>query len=40
MIGKIKEALVENAVYYGTYLLIFIFLLIYVAVHPKWHLSW
>lgn len=39
-IGKIKEALIENAIYYGTYLLIFIFLLVYVAVHPKWQLSW
>ncbi|KAJ8285294.1 hypothetical protein GJAV_G00025200 [Gymnothorax javanicus] len=38
--GKIKTALVENAIYYGTYLLIFGSLLIYVAVHPKWHLSW
>lgn len=38
--GKIKTALIENAIYYGTYLLIFGSLLIYVAVHPKWHLSW
>nr|XP_039254494.1 G-protein coupled receptor-associated protein LMBRD2-like [Styela clava] len=29
--GKIKHALIKNAVYYGTYLLIFIVLLIYVA---------
>uniref|UniRef100_A0A3Q3WJ16 LMBR1 domain containing 2 n=1 Tax=Mola mola TaxID=94237 RepID=A0A3Q3WJ16_MOLML len=36
--GKIKTALIENAIYYGTYLLIFGSLLIYVAVHPKWHL--
>ncbi|KAK1883772.1 Polypeptide N-acetylgalactosaminyltransferase 11 [Dissostichus eleginoides] len=33
-------ALIENAIYYGTYLLIFGSLLIYVAVHPEWHLSW
>ncbi|XP_041793274.1 G-protein coupled receptor-associated protein LMBRD2a [Chelmon rostratus] len=39
-IGKIKTALIENAIYYGTYLLIFISLLIYVAAHPQWQLSW
>uniref|UniRef100_A0A3P8WZ08 LMBR1 domain containing 2b n=1 Tax=Cynoglossus semilaevis TaxID=244447 RepID=A0A3P8WZ08_CYNSE len=38
--GKVKTALIENAIYYGTYLLIFGSLLIYVAVHPKLHLSW
>lgn len=38
--GKIKTALIENAIYYGTYLLIFGSLLIYVAVHPEWHLTW
>lgn len=38
--GKIKTALIENAIYYGTYLLIFGSLLIYVAVHPEWQLSW
>ncbi|KAI1881909.1 hypothetical protein AGOR_G00244330 [Albula goreensis] len=38
--GKIKTALIENAIYYGTYLLIFGSLLIYVAVHPQLHLSW
>lgn len=38
--GKIKTALIENAIYYGTYLLIFCSLLIYVAVSPQWHLSW
>ncbi|MBN3301102.1 LMD2B protein, partial [Amia calva] len=38
--GKIKTALIENAIYYGTYLLIFGSLLIYVAVHPNWHLNW
>uniref|UniRef100_A0A673C1R5 Uncharacterized protein n=1 Tax=Sphaeramia orbicularis TaxID=375764 RepID=A0A673C1R5_9TELE len=35
--GKIKTALIENAIYYGTYLLIFGSLLIYVAVHPEWY---
>lgn len=39
-VGKIKTALIENAIYYGTYLLIFISLLIYLAVHPKWKLTW
>lgn len=39
-VGKIKTALIENAIYYGTYLLIFICLLIYVAAHPQWQLSW
>lgn len=39
-VGKIKTALIENAIYYGTYLLIFISLIIYVAVNPKWQLSW
>lgn len=38
--GKIRTALIENAIYYGTYLLIFGSLLIYVAVHPELHLSW
>ncbi|KAG5835146.1 hypothetical protein ANANG_G00269050 [Anguilla anguilla] len=38
--GKTKTALIENAIYYGTYLLIFGSLLIYVAIHPQWRLSW
>ncbi|MEE6458025.1 hypothetical protein FKM82_000152 [Ascaphus truei] len=38
--GKIKTALIENAIYYGTYLLIFGALLIYVAVSPKLQLEW
>uniref|UniRef100_A0A674CMR2 LMBR1 domain containing 2a n=1 Tax=Salmo trutta TaxID=8032 RepID=A0A674CMR2_SALTR len=36
ILGKIKTALIENAIYYGTYLVIFCSLLIYVAVHPQW----
>lgn len=39
-VGKIKTALIENAIYYGTYLLIFISLIIYVAAHPQWQLTW
>lgn len=38
--GKIKTALIENAIYYGTYLFIFISLLVYVAAHPKWQFTW
>lgn len=38
--GKIKTALIENAIYYGTYLLIFGAFLIYVAVNPNFHLQW
>ncbi|XP_029434693.1 LMBR1 domain-containing protein 2 [Rhinatrema bivittatum] len=38
--GKIKTALIENAIYYGTYLLIFGAFLIYVAVNPNFHLEW
>lgn len=38
--GKVKTALIENAIYYGTYLLIFCSLLIYVAVSPKFNLTW
>ncbi|XP_064410296.1 G-protein coupled receptor-associated protein LMBRD2 isoform X2 [Latimeria chalumnae] len=38
--GKIKTALIENAIYYGTYLLIFGALLIYVAVNPRFRLDW
>ncbi|KAK1345370.1 hypothetical protein QTO34_014081 [Cnephaeus nilssonii] len=37
--GKIKTALIENAIYYGTYLLIFGAFLIYVAVNPHLHLE-
>lgn len=39
-VGKIKTALIKNAIYYGTYLLIFICLIVYVAAHPQWRLSW
>ncbi|XP_022054794.1 G-protein coupled receptor-associated protein LMBRD2a isoform X1 [Acanthochromis polyacanthus] len=38
--GKIKTALIENAIYYGTYLLIFISLLIYVSAHSLWNHTW
>lgn len=39
-IGKIKTALIENGIYYGTYLLIFISLLIYVIAHLRWTFTW
>jgi hypothetical protein len=34
VLGKIKSALIENAIFYGTYLAIFGVCLIYVAVRP------
>ncbi|XP_033828895.1 G-protein coupled receptor-associated protein LMBRD2B-like [Periophthalmus magnuspinnatus] len=34
--GKIKTALIENGIYYGTYLLVFVSLLVYVVIHLKW----
>ena len=37
--GKIKSSLVENAIYYGTYLLIFGVCLIYIAIKPNIHLD-
>uniref|UniRef100_A0A3P8RTG8 LMBR1 domain containing 2a n=1 Tax=Amphiprion percula TaxID=161767 RepID=A0A3P8RTG8_AMPPE len=40
MVGKIKTALIENAIYYGTYLLIFVSLLIYVSAHSLWNHTW
>ena len=39
VIGKIKTALYENALWYGSYLLIFGVLLIYVAVTPNLELD-
>lgn len=37
--GKIKTALYENALWYGSYLIIFGILLIYVIVKPELHLD-
>ncbi|XP_076364879.1 G-protein coupled receptor-associated protein LMBRD2 [Tachypleus tridentatus] len=37
--GKLRTAVVENAIYYGTYLLIFGILLIYVAAQPGMYLD-
>ena len=32
--GKMKSALIENAIFYGSYLAIFVVCLIYVAIRP------
>ena len=32
--GKIKSALIENAIFYGSYLAIFVICLVYVAIRP------
>ena len=37
--GKIKTALIENAIWYGSYLIIFIGLLLYVIFHPDLDLN-
>ena len=39
VLGKIKRALYENALWYGSYLVIFGILLIYVAVKPNLELN-
>jgi len=37
--GKLKSALFENAVIYGSYLLILLVCIIYVAIKPNLHFS-
>ncbi len=37
--GKIKSALIENAIFYGSYLAIFVVCLIYLAVRPDIHID-
>ena len=39
VMGKIKSALFENLLYYGTYLFIFGVCLIYVAARPDLHID-
>ena len=39
VLGKIKRALYENALWYGSYLLIFGILLVYVALTPSLQLD-
>lgn len=38
-VGKLRRALIENAIYYGTYLLIFGVLLVYLALQPGMNLD-
>lgn len=38
--GKLRSALIDNAIYYGTYLFICGFLLIYIALKPGVTLDW
>lgn len=38
--GKLRSALIDNAIYYGSYLLICGILLIYIALKPDVQLSW
>ena len=37
--GRLKSALFENAIIYGSYLLILLICIIYVAVKPNLHFS-
>ena len=37
--GRLKSALFENAVIYGSYLLILLICIIYIAVKPNLHFS-
>jgi hypothetical protein len=39
ILGKIKTALIANAIYYSSYLLIFIVCLVYVAIKPNLHIN-
>lgn len=38
--GKLKSALIDNAIYYGSYLLIAAILLIYLAAQPDFQFDW
>jgi len=38
--GKLRSAAIDNAIYYGTYLLIAGLLLIYIATKPGVELDW
>ena len=40
MSGKLKSALWDNMIYYTSYLLIAIILIIYIAMKPDLHLDW
>lgn len=39
VLQKTKTALIENAIYYGTYVLIFVILLVYVGISTQYQLS-
>ena len=39
MLQKAKTALIDNAIYYGTYILIFVILLVYIAISTQYNLS-
>lgn len=38
--GKLKSALIDNAIYYGSYLCIVAVLLIYLAAQPEFEFRW
>lgn len=38
--GKLKSALIDNAIYYGSYLVIATILLIYLAAQPGFEFDW
>lgn len=38
--GKLKAAVLDNVIYYGSYLFICGILLAYIAVKPELHLNW
>lgn len=38
--GKLRSAVIDNAIYYGSYLLICGILLVYLALKPDVHLDW
>lgn len=40
MKGKFRSALIDNAIYYGSYLLICGILLVYIAMKPDVYLDW
>lgn len=39
VLQKAKTALIDNAIYYGTYILIFVILLVYIAISTQYNLS-
>ena len=38
--GKLKSALIDNAIYYGSYMLIASILLVYLAAQPDFEFEW